>query len=424
MEEKQEKKASFVKTFVKSVSKIVGIIAGVFSFIFLPLFLVLFISIFLSLLLSLRSDGAVLSNVSSNNGECGFTISKTSLSKSEFKSKIQEYANTHSQWQVFADNADDYYDYAKSQGVNPEIVVTIASKEGNGYTTSGSNNYWGLACPNGASSCGSYGSFMEGAKLLIQSASKYSSLMDWFDVGHYSWIGDYWYNPGDWGLGGCAYASYIYPDNMPARVKNACGSGAPYCGSGGGSGCVKTEPEDQTAYAKWLINDKMAIPREYIFGLKANEGVACTSSYGSYSSDVVESYVSWMIDFSKDDSHGYSQATRDTNPNVDCSSFVYYGLVDGAKLDKATLGETAFSTHSMDSTLTDTGFTAHDFSSLDTLKRGDILWRAEHTEVYVGDGKCVGAHTNKDGVDGDSSGEEVNVSTCSSNWTRFYRYQN
>ncbi len=389
----------------------------------LPLFFMVFsvfIAVFLVLGLFEGGDGSGGGMVSSNNGECGFTISQTSLSKTEFKRLIQEYADSHSQWQVFATNANDYYDYAKAKGVNPELVVLIASKEGNGYETSGSNNYWGLACPNGATSCGSYGSFMEGAKLLIESASKYNSLMDWFDVGHYSWIGDYWYNPGDWGLGGCAYATYIYPDNMPDRVKRACAPG----NECSGSSCVPTEPEDQTAYATWLIADKMAKPRETIFGLAPDEGVSCTYGAGVSSNSVIESYVQWMINFAADDTHGYSQDTRYMNPNVDCSSFVYYALRDGAGfIDSEDQLGSVFTTDSMAIPLKRIGFKAYNYTSQDGLQRGDILYRDGHTEVYVGNGQNVGAHTNKDGKDGDSSGEEVDIGNTGNNWTLYFRYE-
>lgn len=361
---------------------------------------------------------------SSNNGigfssssECGFTISDTSLSKSEFKKQIQEYANTHRQWQVFADNANDYYDYAKAKGVNPELVVLIASKEGDGYTTSGSNNYWGLACPNGASKCGSYSSFMQGAKMVIDMAAQYNTLMDLFVVGHYSYIGEYWYNPGSWSLGGCAYAEYIYANNMPDRVKKACAKG----NTCSGSSCVKTTDEDQEAYATWLINEKMAKPRITIFGLEPNEGVSCSSPS---SNNVVESYVQWMINFAADDTHGYSQDTRYLNPNVDCSSFVYYGLVNGAGFSEDKFGSTRpFTTKSMPTDLTNLGFKAHVYTSESELQRGDILWSIEHTEVYIGNGQNVGAHSNYDGKNGDSSGKEVSVSKNWRSWTSYYRYE-
>ena len=145
----------------------------------------------------------------------------------------------------------------------------------------------------------------------------------------------------------------------------------------------------------------------------------CTSDNSEISG--VNDYVQWMINLAADNSHGYSQATRLLNPNVDCSSFVYYGLLNGGGYSKSQLGSYPFDTGSMRSILEKIGFKGYKFTGVSVLKRGDILWRSGHTEVYVGDGKNVGAHTNYDGKNGDSSGKEVNVSSTGSNWSYYYR---
>ncbi len=377
-------------------------------------------------------SGSVNSGVS-NNGECGFTISKTSLSKSEFKSKIQKYANTYGQWQIFVDYADDYYDYAVAKGINPELIVTVAGKECGGNPCS-KGNYWGWGCPNGASQCEELSGFMVGARHVIDSLSKSDTIYNWFYIHHYSWIGDYWYNPGSSGSGGCYYAPHIYPDGtMPERVKRACASGNECVGSS----CQPTIPEeDQAAYSNYLIKVMLQV-RKSVFGLDADEGVACTNdsssnsgSGSSSSSDFVESYVQWMINTTADDSVGYDQGTRNLNPNVDCSSFVWYGLVKGASVKASDVGGYAFATGSMETILTNIGFKKYTYTSQKDLKRGDILWvhsdAKQHTEVYVGDGKNVGAHDNYDGRDGDSSGREVNVSNSyndSFGWMAYFRYE-
>lgn len=414
----------------KKIRNIILLVSSTGCLPFFLMFFVIIVSIFA--VLGLFSDDSNSSSIVRSNGsECGFTISETSLSKKEFKEKIEEYAKTHTQWQKFVSDADDYYDYAKAQGVNPELVITVAGKEGGGnLSCPGKNNYWGLGAPNGSSSCDNYDTLLDGAKAIINSASKYESLSDWFYKGHYSWIGDYWYTldtshpEGD---GGCYYAPYIYPDNMPDRVKKACAEGAPSCTiHGDKSRCTATVDEDQLAYANWLVEQKMGTIRKSVFGLEFDEGISCSigNSNGS-GSDFVESYVQWMIDFAADDSHGYSQNTRDMNPNVDCSSFVYYALKKGAQVDNSIMGTEAFSTTwRMDEVLTSAGFKAYKFTSTSDLQRGDILWSASHTEVYVGDGKNVGAHSNYDGKDGDSSGKEVNVASSNkSDWTYYYRYE-
>lgn len=397
----------------------------------MPLFLMIFtVFVVVLFVLGLFEGGSSSSGgnlVSSNNGECGFTISQTSLSKTEFKNLIQEYASQpgNSHWQIFADYADDYYDYAKAKGVNPELIVTVAGKENGGHeTTPGTNNYWGWGCPNGAAACEGLDNFMIGAKNVIDSASKYDTIYNWFYVGHYSWIGDYWYNPGNSGDGGCYYAKYIYPDNMPTRVKNACAAG----NECSGSNCQKTVPEeDQAAYSNYLIKVMLSFRRD-IFKLADNEGVSCTGS--SSANGFIESYVTWMIKTSEDDSVGYSKTTRYLNPNVDCSSFVWYGLVRGAGVDEDKLGGTPFATDSMEYALTGIGFKKHNYTSEKDLQRGDILWvhnnNHQHTEVYVGDEKNVGAHWDKDSKNGDSSGEEVNVSggyNDTYGWAAYFRYE-
>ena len=49
--------------------------------------------------------------------------------------------------------------------------------------------------------------------------------------------------------------------------------------------------------------------------------------------------------------------------------------------------------------------------NMDDLLPGDVLLsERDHTEMYIGDGKNVGAHGNLDGVNGDSSGKELSVS--------------
>ena len=49
--------------------------------------------------------------------------------------------------------------------------------------------------------------------------------------------------------------------------------------------------------------------------------------------------------------------------------------------------------------------------NMEDLLPGDVLLsERDHTEMYIGDGKNVGAHGNFDNVNGDSSGKELSVS--------------
>lgn len=139
-----------------------------------------------------------------------------------------------------------------------------------------------------------------------------------------------------------------------------------------------------------------------------------------------DNYVNAAIAIANDDTHGYSQTTADggsgrtLNPDVDCSSLVYYALLNSG-YTKDQIGGYPFATGSMPDILPKAGFVRHDFTSVDDLQPGDILLRSGHTEIYIGNGKNVGAHWNRDGKPGDSSGKEVNIQNCGTNWTWYYR---
>ena len=84
----------------------------------------------------------------------------------------------------------------------------------------------------------------------------------------------------------------------------------------------------------------------------------------------------------------------------------------------------------MEQLLTRIGFKKYTYKSEKDLQVGDILWvhnsSHQHTEVYVGNSKNVGAHDNIDGKDGDSSGKEVDVSNTGNDsfgWMAYFRYE-
>lgn len=259
-----------------------GIALMIFS-----LFLVVFLILGLFNLNRVNSSN----NVANRRRECGFTISKTSLTKSEYKEKIEEFAINNPNFTIFAENANDIYKYAISKNVNPELVVIRAYVEGGGKVT-GSNNYWGLGCTNESqgAGCYSWNSFEEGYTYFIDVVSKYGSLADMMIK--YAYIGQYWYtmdtNDPD-GDGGCYYAEYIYPDNMPDRVKKACAAGAPSCVMNGDTtNCTPTTEEDQIAYANWQVKKNMATARKTIFGLEYTEGPCSSASLNTLSSYTLE----------------------------------------------------------------------------------------------------------------------------------------
>lgn len=143
-----------------------------------------------------------------------------------------------------------------------------------------------------------------------------------------------------------------------------------------------------------------------------------TSSTNNNNSENVSSsvnYVSWMLLFAIDNSHGYSMSNR-TLPDVDCSSFVYYALLNNGYTSNQLGGTYPFTTASMASILTSIGFEQLPFD-VNSLQEGDILWYPKgfnghkygHTEVYIGNGQTVGAHSNYDHIPGDSRGNEVST---------------
>ena len=202
-----------------------------------------------------------------------FSVHETTLSKEEFVTKLAQYGSTHSVHpvyrNVFVPNAELIYDVSIANNVNPELVVVRAVLEGfSPHETNGSNNHWGIRCYNtgGIQACAKYGSLTEGIKGFASVVSGYSMASDM--MSKYAYIGDYWYNPGGSGVGGCYYFPHIREFMSPGRqaiVEAACNG--PSCGTSGGSGCTKSTAEDQKAYSTWQVNIKMAPLRYNIFGV-------------------------------------------------------------------------------------------------------------------------------------------------------------
>lgn len=197
-----------------------------------------------------------------------FLVHETSLTKEEFVSKLRAYCNSHNCSQtmrnVFVAHAEEVYDVSVANNVNPELVVIRASNEG--FSPGGStNNYWGIRCYNGAgtSACSKYSSLAAGIKGFAEVVAGYEYASDM--MSKYAYIGSHWFNPGSWSNGGCKYYPYINKYMSSSRssiVGSACGG--PECS---GSSCMKTNDEDQKAYATWQVNDKMVPLRYNIFGL-------------------------------------------------------------------------------------------------------------------------------------------------------------
>ena len=154
-------------------------------------------------------------------------------------------------------------------------------------------------------------------------------------------------------------------------------------------------------------------------------GIISGSSLSANAASKLEKAVNWAVSIANDNTHGYSQTNRNGNPDYDCSSLVISALKQ-AGID---VGNASYTGNMKDE------FLAHDFkwipissiSGTKDLKLGDVLFRRSngsgHTEMYIGNGKNVGAHDDYDGKKGDSSGREINVQNFSfGNWQGVLRY--
>lgn len=150
--------------------------------------------------------------------------------------------------------------------------------------------------------------------------------------------------------------------------------------------------------------------------------------------NINKSYT-WAINTCNAPNIGYSQTYRNQQTingitYYDCSSFVWYSLINGGfDCVTANNGNTwPFTTASMIPVLLRLGF--KEVSITGEWKPGDIVWVTGHTEmVYKGglaSGICMGAHTNNAKLEnqvsiGSSSGNPNYVSTTA-NFSRIFRY--
>lgn len=158
-----------------------------------------------------------------------------------------------------------------------------------------------------------------------------------------------------------------------------------------------------------------------------NKSLIPWSSYG-VSAGNADNYIDEAKQMADDDTIGYSMNNRCLNPDVDCSSFVYYSLINSKTCSKKQLGSGPFSTADEPQKLKAAGFMEKGFNKND-LEPGDILWYPKgfgghsygHTEIYIGNNKTIGAHSNYDQKNGDSSGKEVCIVTLTKSYAKIFR---
>ena len=106
---------------------------------------------------------------------------------------------------------------------------------------------------------------------------------------------------------------------------------------------------------------------------------------GHSANPTIEENVSWAEGIAADQSHGYSQARRNTEHDGDCSSLVWFAI----KHAGFPVGDGwPFTTFTMGPILQSMGFTHFSWSgnmadAAKSLQRGDIVVNpAAHTEMY------------------------------------------
>ena len=129
----------------------------------------------------------------------------------------------------------------------------------------------------------------------------------------------------------------------------------------------------------------------------------------------IENYTQQAVNIANDNKHGYSQYKRWGNPDYDCSSLVIT-VVQNAGIPVKTNGATY--TGNMYHAFLKSGFedvtSTVNLTTGQGLQRGDILLNViNHTEIYIGGGKNVGARGSETGtihgVGGDQTGQEIRV---------------
>jgi len=223
-----------------------------------------------------------------------FSLTNTVFSEDEFVAKMQDYYNRtgNANFQKnFLSNAREIYRASADYGVNPELIVITALTESNFGGCGTTGNYWGIGIPNGAgcSAGPTYATMRDGVKGYADTLAQYNpggsfageitnrynerlaagckaggyglpgTLAGMQSV--YSWAGDYRYNPGSSGLGGC----YFF--NLDSMYGAGYCSTVPTCTDY--SNCPensRTSVCEQSDYTLFQITQKIEI-RQDIFGL-------------------------------------------------------------------------------------------------------------------------------------------------------------
>lgn len=301
--EESEKKSKIAQAVEKKKKQLVGKIAAslfssqiflaVFAMAVVTLIIVFAIPLILSIISSQIENfiddlvgGAtdLIGAVCSTSTDTIYPVTSTPLDRDTFINKVQSYnynGKYKKEFEVFKENAGMIYDIGEREGVNPEFCVIRAFNEGFSPVSqpdkTGDNNYWGINCKNGSSTCKSYESFQKGVEgfySVIKSYDGYKNNNIYQVMGKYAYIGVKWYSPGDSSLGGCYYADEVIDqlkklgfNDRAEEVRYSCDNGTQ----------IPTDLDtDQIAYAKWQVEKNIIPFRENIFSLAEETSNACS----------------------------------------------------------------------------------------------------------------------------------------------------
>lgn len=169
-----------------------------------------------------------------------------------------------------------------------------------------------------------------------------------------------------------------------------------------------------------LANAKKAVDGNWEYNIYDGSGIEVYNG----ASALIDRAVDFAVGVANDDSHGYTNG--DWGPEYSCISLVEMAYNDaGLSITKSNIDK-------MPNNLKKVGF--EEVTDKVTMKsgkgavKGDIFWMLNandshgHTEMYIGDGKLVGARGDTDGKAGDSKGDEISVvSYYNYNWQKVFR---
>ena len=315
------------------------------------------------------------------------------------------------------EHMDTIMEVCQEYGILPSVLLgqmVYESVWGTSNVYNNSHNLFGIKYTDGCG-YGNYSGFRvyesdedsirDYAKLLSKSGL-YKGYMD----GAKEWD----YNKAVYGLYDGPYCpEESYAPNVISKIKEFGFDKYDEVLKNGGAAAI-----DLTGYKKLtaISNSNKAV------NSKVNsKGIENVKDYHPTSGKVTEDAMDWAKKIAADDAYGYSQASRwGETKQYDCSSFVISAYKE-AGID--TGGATY--TGNMRSEMTKHGFEwIPGDPDVNDLQPGDIVLDEDaHTEMYVGNGKLVGAHDNFNGSTGDPSGREISVKDYYSHpWDGVLRY--